>query len=298
MTEFFNEAYPSIPGKVAHTENGTPYLTEPGVALVAKTVSNFDAVYEEFLSGFDESLNFDDYSEDPIDLGNLPGGEAIAKFAGQLCYMSFGPNRTKNADVGKYLENIKSSGHGSVLEHANYSFLIYGGDRSFTHELVRHRAGAAYSQVSQRYVDGKILRFVEREEFQNDPLLHSMFENRTEKNAAEYDAIAHRLLQLQHTSGGILSGATKRDLRKKVNQAARACLPNETEAPVVMTGNGRTWRHVCEMRASEHADTQIRRMLMKVYFCLNHVAPALFEDYGVKELSDGTLALETAYRKV
>lgn len=295
---FYNDKYPSVPGKVAQTANGTPYLTEPGVALIARTEANFDAVQKEFLPGFDAELNFDDYFNDPVDFEFVPSGEALAKFAGQLCYMSFGPNRTKNEDVEKYLDNIKSSGHGSVLEHANYSFLIYGGDRSFTHELVRHRAGAAYSQVSQRYVDGKVLRFCERQEFQDDPLLHTMFESWIDKAAAEYEMRAHHLMMLQKKSGGILAGDNKRDLRKKVNQAARACLPNETEAPVVMTGNGRAWRHVLEMRASEHADTQIRRVTMKIYACLNHVAPAMFGDYEVKELSDGTLALQTGWRKV
>lgn len=296
--KFLNAAWPSVPGVVKTTVEGTPYLTEPGVALLARTEANFDAVHAEFLTGFDDELDFGNYSEDPVALDELPGGEAIAKFAGQLCYMSFGPNRTMNGDVDKYLENIKSSGHGSVLEHANFTFLMYGSDRSFTHELVRHRAGAAYSQVSQRYVDGKVLRFVEREEFQDDPLLHAMFMQRIDHAAKEYEAIAHRLMTAQEKAGGILSGGSKRDRRKKVNQAARACLPNETEAAIVMTGNGRAWRHVLEMRASEHADTQIRRVAMKVYQCLVHVAPSLFGDYVVKELSDGTLALETTYRKV
>ena len=289
--------WPSVRGKIAQTRVGTTYLTEPGVALVAKTEANFDAVYDEFLADFDDELGFDSYLADSVNYDDLPGGEALAKFAGQLCYMSFNDNRTKNAELDKYLQNIKSSGHGSVLEHANFTFLLYGADRSFTHELVRHRAGAGYSQVSQRYVDGKILRFVEREEFQNDPLLHTMFENRIDRAATEYEALAHRLMELQKT-GGILGGQNKRDLRKKVNQAARACLPNETEAPIVMTANGRTWRHVAEMRASEHADVQIRRVIMKVYACLVAVAPSMFRDYEVKQLSDGTLALETKFRKV
>src|SRR5213082_2947479 len=60
----------------------------------------------------------------------------------------------------EYLENIKKQGHGSVLEHANYSILIEGVSRSLTHELVRHRAGFAYSQLSQRYVDESEASFV------------------------------------------------------------------------------------------------------------------------------------------
>src|SRR3954453_21255676 len=60
----------------------------------------------------------------------------------------------------EYLDNIKKQGHGSVLEHANYSLLLEGVSRSLTHELVRHRAGFAYSQLSQRYVDESEPRFV------------------------------------------------------------------------------------------------------------------------------------------
>src|SRR5437868_13589339 len=58
-----------------------------------------------------------------------------------------------NRSTAEYLENIKKQGHGSVLEHAVYVLLIEGISRSCSHELVRHRAGFGYSQVSQRYVD-------------------------------------------------------------------------------------------------------------------------------------------------
>src|SRR5256885_2727034 len=65
-----------------------------------------------------------------------------------------------NRATREYLENIKKQGHGSVLEHADYSLLLEGVSRSLTHELVRHRAGFAYSQLSQRYVDESDANFV------------------------------------------------------------------------------------------------------------------------------------------
>ena len=65
-----------------------------------------------------------------------------------------------------------------MLEHATFSFLCYGISRSNTHEIVRHRAGTAYSQLSQRFVSGKVLRFVERPEYRNHPSLHKRFEER------------------------------------------------------------------------------------------------------------------------
>ena len=99
--------------------------------------------------------------------------------------MSFGPNRTKNADAQKYIDNILKSGHGSVLEHAQYSFLLYGVGRDFTHELVRHRTGVAFSQVSQRYVDGQgaALRGAARVPAEHEPAkLHEKFEARIDRS--------------------------------------------------------------------------------------------------------------------
>jgi len=84
-------------------------------------------------------------------MGESTDGERLAEFAGRLCYMSqANPAHRTTRD---YLENIKRQGHGSVLEHASYSLLLEGVSRSLTHELVRHRAGWAFSQLSQRYVD-------------------------------------------------------------------------------------------------------------------------------------------------
>src|SRR5512136_153934 len=83
--------------------------------------------------------------------------EVLAEAAGRTCYLSFGKGRKTNAE---YLEHIVASHHGSVLEHAVWNFLVTGISRSLTHELIRHRAGWAYSQLSQRYVDESEARFV------------------------------------------------------------------------------------------------------------------------------------------
>ena len=91
-------------------------------------------------------------------IGDSTDGERLAEFAGRLCYMSQKNPATRS--TRDYLENIKKQGHGSVLEHANYSLLLEGVSRSLTHELVRHRAGFAYSQLSQRYVDETDASFV------------------------------------------------------------------------------------------------------------------------------------------
>ena len=290
-----------FPGFVAsphETRAGRRYFTEPGVLLVARPEFNRGPL-RAFLDGFPEELNFNDFMQDaPM---QHPGTELI-KTAGQLCYMSFGPNRSKNADAQKYIDNILRSGHGSVLEHAQYSFLIYGVGRDFTHELVRHRTGVAFSQVSQRYVDGQVLRFVERPEYKNSeengPTLHEMFANRIDRTANDYDEMARLLINRQAAGDVALSGEKKTEMRKKVNQAARSLLPNETEAPIMFSGNIRALRHVVEMRSSGAADIPIRMVTTRIFLAMRHIEPMLFNDYKLYALPDGTNAVATEWRKV
>jgi thymidylate synthase (FAD) len=285
--------YPFIPAPTLTTDKGTPYLRSPGVHLLARPAVALESV-REFLEGFDPALQFGQYVEDPTALS--PAAQ-LCKLAGQVCYASFGPKRTYNRDAARYFQNIKESGHGSVLEHASFSFLIYGISRSVTHELVRHRH-LGFSQLSQRYVSGKVLRFVERPEFQNDPPLHQMFVERIDLAAEQYNRVAEMLMERQKAGVEILSAEARTDLRKKVQQAARALLPNETEAPMVVTGNARAWRHVIEMRANEHAETEIRALAFNLYLCLSAADDLLFGDYRIVALPDGTYAVETPYRKV
>src|SRR4029077_20385238 len=139
-------------------------------------------------------LHFAQYLDDPTP---LPPGALVCKTAGQLCYASFSRKRTYNADADRYFANIKESGHGSVLEHANFSFLFYGISRSVTHELVRPRAGFGFSMLSQRYVSGRVLRFVERPEYVDDPELHDLFCRRIDRAAEEYESMADALMKRQ-----------------------------------------------------------------------------------------------------
>ena len=286
--------FPFISSSSYATNAGTPYLRSPGTAMLSRPEVHVGNM-ADFLGGFSAELNFTQYLDDPTD---LPPGAKLCKTAGQVCYASFGPKRTHNADAARYFQNIVESGHGSVLEHANYSFLFYGISRSVTHELVRHRAGVGVSQISQRYVSGRVLRFVERPEYQEDPDLHAAFERRIDAAACEYNGIAERLLEQQKSGSGILSAEARTDLRKKVQQAARSVLPNETEAPIVVTANARAWRHILEMRANPHAEIEIRALAFRAYLCLAAADPILFGDYRITPLSDGTFGVETDHPKV
>ena len=300
VSELFDEmggtaadGFPAIHSPVFHTEEGTAYLRAPGVVMLAHPQTNV-AGLAGFLEGFECELGFPAYIDDPT---RLPDSSQLCKTAGQTCYMSFGIKRTKNENAAAYFERLTSAGHGSVLEHASFSFLLYGVSRSVTHELVRHRAGVAISQVSQRYVSGAVLRFVERPEYQDDEELHALFEERAERAAAEYEEMAERLLGRQEGGSAMLSADYKTDARKKLQQTARSLLPNETEAPMVFTGNVRALRHIVEMRADAHAESEIRNLAVRLFLCLVTADPILFGDYRLDALPDGTHKVTTRYRK-
>src|SRR5947209_6024568 len=99
--------------------------------------------------------------------------EYLAEIAGRLCYMSFARPRPGGNRV--YLDHIKEVGHGSVLEHAVWNFVFTGISRSLSHELVRHRAGLGFSQLSQRYVDESVAEYVEPDVIGADPDLHALW---------------------------------------------------------------------------------------------------------------------------
>ena len=287
------DGFPAIHSPVYRTAAGTAYLKIPGVVVLAKPQTNIRGL-GGFLEGFDSDLGFPGYVDDPTE---LPDSSQLCKAAGQLCYASFGPRRTTNENAVSYFGRLTSAGHGSVLEHASFSFLLYGISRSVTHELVRHRAGAGFSQISQRYVSGAVLRFVERPEYQGDEELHRLFEERADQAAAGYEEMAERLLGRQDEGHAMLSADQKTDARKKVQQTARSLLPNETEAPMVFTGNVRALRHIIEMRADAHAESEIRGLALRLFLCLRTADPILFGDYEIGDLPDGTVKVSTQNRK-
>ena len=126
-------------------------------------------------------------------LGESTDGERLAEFAGRLCYMS--QKNPANRTTRDYLENIKKQGHGSVLEHATYSLLFEGVSRSLTHELVRHRAGFAYSQLSQRYVDESDAAFVVPPSIIGDERLMQAWQTQIESAQASYVALVAELME-------------------------------------------------------------------------------------------------------
>lgn len=223
-------------------------------------------------------------------IGEGTDGERLAEFAGRLCYMSQA-NPAKRP-TREYLDNIKKQGHGSVLEHANYSLLLEGVSRSLTHELVRHRAGFAYSQLSQRYVDESKANFVVPPAIIGDDKLEKSWREQVESAQGTYVALVEQLMERY----GWIADRVHR--RKMAREAARAVLPNATETKILVTGNARAWRTMLELRAGEGAEMEIRRFAVAALRLLQREAPGFFSDFVIYVAEDRRDAAKVEYHKV
>src|SRR5262245_30218030 len=147
--------------------------------------------------------------------------EVLCETAGRVCYMSFAKPRPGGNST--YLGHIKEVGHGSVLEHAVWNLLITGVSRSLTHELVRHRSGFGYSQLSQRFVDESIAEYVEPDAIAEDPEPHALWVEAVEHSHRAYVQLAEKL------AARMAEEPDRTARRKAARQAALIVLPNATE---------------------------------------------------------------------
>lgn len=225
------------------------------------------------------------------------GAEELVEVAGRLCYMSFAKPRPGGNAV--YLEHIIDVGHGSVLEHAVFNFIITGVSRSFSHEMVRHRAGWGYSQLSQRFVDESDCEFVvpplikQYTEDTNDPRLADTWKDIVGFVQGGYGYIAKTLEEYLKAKG--FDGT---DRRKMAREAARSVLPNATETKMFVTANCRAIRHFVEMRGNAAADAEIRSVAVAVLRVMQKEAPNIFGDYRILPCPKGGEMVETDHPKV
>ena len=231
-----------------------------------------------------------------------PDLDFIPEVAGRVCYQSFKTPRP--GGQRSYLENILKGGHGSVLEHSNVTLLIKGVSRSLTHELVRHRAGTAFSQVSQRFCEPETMGFIIPPLILGDPESITTFQRECEQSRASYDRLLVATTRVVSEEWLRINGDTQPNresltlIRKRAREAARALLPNCAETHIVMTGNLRAWRHIVELRGTIHADLEIRRLAVEIAKILKKLAPSIMQDVRIVRYSDGHESVEVSYSKV
>jgi thymidylate synthase (FAD) len=170
--------------------------------------------------------------------------------------------------------------------------LVEGISRSCSHELVRHRAGFGYSQLSQRYVDESHAAFVVPPAVLGDPTLEDDWRRQMETAQQGYVRAVEALMERYAWV------ADKVHRRKMAREAARSVLPNATEVKIVVSGNARAWRTMLELRCGEGAELEIRRVAVASLRLLQREAGSLFSDFDIYIADDRHEAARVAYHKV
>ncbi len=264
-------------------EEDTVKQVEPQVFLLARP-----AIDEEGLAAYLQAVGAPGWATDAPS-----AAEKLIEVAGRSCYRSFepglNPNVTKIREGSKaYLENILAVKHGSVLEHANWTFAFFNVSRVCTHEIVRHRAGTAISQESLRFVRLTEIGMWLPPEIRENPEALAIFEEALVK----CEEAQTRLAEVLEIEGRPFHE------KKVLTSAMRRVAPDGVATTLIWTANARTLRWVIESRTEPGAEVEIRIVFGKVAEIMKKDAPYLFGDFKPIPLPDGTTQWQPDHRKV
>lgn len=256
----------------------------PKVHLIAQT-----AINPSGMSSFLKDLGAPTWDTDAISQG-----EYLLEVAGRSCYKSFGTELNKNVKRVRtgnenYIGGILNAGHGSVLEHSSATFAFVDVSRVFTHELVRHRAGAAYSQESLRFVRFDDMRVVWPSDGLNTAAVErcrqlGYDDGKTRQVIEDIETVWLRTMDQCGEGYAFIGNILKLDdckdfgLKKRVTSAMRRLAPISIATTIIATYNLRALRHIIEMRTSPGAEEEIRRVFIHVAGICQSTFPAVFQD--------------------
>lgn len=192
-----------------------------------------------------------------------PEPEKVVAAAARLCYSAKSANEIMDGfaegEEQRFLQKLVDMGHASPTEHASFTFAIEGVSRALTHQLVRHRIGASYSQKSQRYVKEHQFEYITPPSIERRPEQKELFE----KTMAQLQDVYEQL---------VAAGIKAED--------ARYVLPNAAESNIVVTMNARSLHHFFSLRCCQRAQWEIRELADLMLAEVKKVAPVLFSKAG------------------
>ncbi len=247
---------------------------QPEVFLVARPEIDYAS-----LAGYLQQVGGEGWLQ-RLDRGDLDDAQNLAEFAGKICYRAWEPGLNPNVskvrnDHEKYLANILASAHGSVLEHASFSFVLHNVSRVATHELVRHRPGVAISQESLRFVRLADIPFW----FPDWALADAELMKRSA-------ALLEQMEEFQRWMAdhfGLDGDSVPFHEKKHKTSFMRRFAPDGVATGLLWTANIRTLRHTIEARTDKGAEEEIRLLFGKIGDLMRAEAPALFGDYTVED---------------
>jgi len=202
-------------------------------------------------------------------LSYTPNPDRVVLSAARLCYSDVSANELfENYDFknpGKFISDLRLSGHLSTFEHASFTFAIDGLSRIASHQLVRHRI-ASFSQQSQRYVKMNKTEIVTPDSISCNSEALKIFNEQVEHCHESYI----KLIDI---------GIPAED--------ARFILPHGWETKLVLTMNARELHHFFSLRTCRRAQWEIQELARRMLFLVRNVSPLLFNVAGPKCLMSG-----------
>jgi thymidylate synthase (FAD) len=252
--------------------------TEINIYPIASTRINPDEVEQWLASLGAEGFCLDGTSE----------ANAVIGLAAKRCYMSFkvglNPNITRvRLEWAEYFDNVLKSRHGSVLEHATYSFAIENVSRVLTAELNRHRAGVAISEGSMRYIRFDDIPYwipfsIRDAEGDDQRVLAKKAQSRSIFKQAFFDAEQH-YKRLTETWEEELAPASTFQGKKQITSMMRRIIPMGVSTGGVWTFNLRALRHILELRTEPAAEEEINYVLNLIGNYIIQMEPNIFQDF-------------------
>lgn len=267
-------------------------IEKPAVFKVAAPTIDIDGLFEWIKFVGLEELTEDETTPlsqliDNVCHSRDNDSESLIELAGRQCYNSYAKGRPQDA----YLANILDQAHGSVTRHSHFSFMICNVSRTLTHEFVRHAAGVAISQQSQRYINSKNLGFVvpplmliDRDEDDIEYFRQGCYD--TSQQYEEWQRVYTKKVEKLHN-------LTSHEKRKRINEAARSILPGCIETGLTWTANIQALRFVIQTRGTIHADLEIRRLAVELLKVSRQYAPILFADLVEFTDTDGLSSVKS-----
>lgn len=231
-----------------------------------------------FGEGYLKFLNENSFEWSPC--GDATDAEKIIEFSGRLCYLSFDPNPRTRVPTREYVRKLISHGHESVLEHAHWTFVLDGVTRGFSHQIVRHRVGFSFSQLSQQYHDESEAEILEPAGLDEMPELLEAWR--------EMEGKVRKFYELAAKNSGAVTFLEAREKSRYVRTFARSVLPNATRTMLSVTANARALRHFLTIRGSIEGDIEMRQVSQLIFDLLSIQAPEVVADFKQVSLRDGS----------
>ncbi len=242
------------------------HIDEPKIYIIAQTE----------IIGDDNSEFIDALGASEWDTEAKSGSEILIEEAGRMCYKSFNvslnPNLTKVREGNdEYIANILDSGHGSVLEHGTVTVAMLNVSRILTHELVRHRAGFAYSQESMRFVRMTDIGMYIPECIKENPEALNTFKEAVNSSENYYNTLVKLMI----------SDDMPFHKKKEITSAIRRIAPSGHSTNIIATGNHRAWRHTIELRTKDGVEEEIKKVFHMIAVKFQLMYPAIYQDMSL-----------------